>query len=85
MAERAREILSGDSELPTPEEALSLAFEALSSVEIATDTIFQGESPFDQLRSYGRWLHQTHGVRQFLLCASMKRIKMVRKTMGKIY
>jgi hypothetical protein len=85
MTQRTREVLTSDSSLPSPEDALSAAVEAISSVEGATDGIFQGETAFDQLRNYGRWLHKSHGIRQMLLCASTKRIQKLQKSIQRYY
>lgn len=74
MTQRVRELLLGDEALPSPDDALSVASEALSSLDLSPEDILSGENSFERLRSYGRWLHKTFEIRQILLCASSKQL-----------
>lgn len=79
LTQRTRELLNGGSGLPSPNDGLTAAVEALSLLNLNFDDILSGENAFEKLRSYGRWLHKNFAIRQFLLCSSSKRLQSAKR------
>lgn len=79
MSARTREIMAGYDELPSPEIAVDAAERALEFIGTNPQQILFGETPFDRLREYGRWLHKTHEIRQMLICMTREDLKFVRE------
>lgn len=78
MTARTRQIIATDENLPSPEQALDVCRAFLSQNELDLSIAEDGETPFDRLRAYGRWLASEFGIRQILLCADKKAIAEIR-------
>ncbi|WP_142640294.1 hypothetical protein [Ruegeria faecimaris] len=70
MSIRARELLSGEA-TSAPEEIIEHISEITAGfAEVPIQQFLFGETPLEQLQSYGRWLNKSWGIRQILLCAN---------------
>lgn len=80
LTARTRELITGDSPLPSPEAALAAAESAVGELGISTPDVLAGDDPFERLRSYGRWLRSTFRIRQWLVCAQRKHLEEARRS-----
>lgn len=80
MSARTRQIIASEDGLPSPAQALEVGLEFLSQYGVDERDVLFGETPFECLRDYGRWLRREFGLRQFLLCANKEHTDMIRKT-----
>ncbi len=78
MTARTRQIIAADGDLTSPEQALEVCREFLLQSALDPGIAENGDSPFDKLRAYGRWLTREFGIRQILLCAEKKAIVEIR-------
>lgn len=79
MSARTRDVILGPGDLPSPAEAVGAAEQALTSIGSDPQQILFGETPFDRLRAYGRWLHKVHNIRQMLICTTRDNLKELRE------
>jgi hypothetical protein len=68
MSMRTRDLLLGEG-TPGPEDVIQNILEVTSDLGVPIEQFLFGDTPFERLHSYGRWLNKSWGIRQVLLCA----------------
>jgi hypothetical protein len=72
LSNQARIILQDAERMPTPEETSGLVEGIIRGLGYSPDDILKGDTPLDRLQAHGRWLRDTHDIRQFLFLGSQK-------------
>lgn len=78
MSARLRQ-LSEAERLPTAQDGVEVAISILERLNVTVEQVIEGDNPLKKLRSYGRWLHEEHQIRQLLICATSDELRDIRE------
>ncbi len=78
LVERLSDMMFNEERLAEPADGLQVAISVLEGLGVDPADILRGETSFDRLQSYGKWLHNAFGIRQVLMCTERKTLQTLR-------